>query len=236
MFGQWRSAGILSDLPNAPPTASVRPRPRRLRGRSGGSGSIPSGAHDAPSEIAAKCRGGDESDGKQRVYPTRPTDGMKRSQEHGDPHDERRSDYAEDQTIDHALDVAEKWLEAAWPHPDLESAALEVAGQTPEEPRQVGAKSSRIRRRARCAATSIAATDLDGAFHGRRSSEARAVANGTGIGLPLCRQLVTMADGRLLVSSTLGAGSAFLVILPLADEPGTPNAVVDAEAIRAADG
>jgi signal transduction histidine kinase len=83
----------------------------------------------------------------------------------------------------------------------------------------------------------IAATELEGVFHGRRSSEARTVANGTGIGLPLCRRLVTMAGGRLLVSSTPAVGSVFLLILPLADVPGTPNAaVVEAEAIHAADG
>ena len=52
---------------------------------------------------------------------------------------------------------------------------------------------------------------------------------GTGLGLYICRELVRLMDGRLTVSSKEGAGSTFVVELPLAAaqpvEPEPPEAV-----------
>ncbi len=38
---------------------------------------------------------------------------------------------------------------------------------------------------------------------------------GTGVGLHLCKKLVEMLGGKILVESELGAGSTFTLILPL---------------------
>jgi CheY-like chemotaxis protein len=39
---------------------------------------------------------------------------------------------------------------------------------------------------------------------------------GTGLGLPLCRKLAALLGGKLLVESTLGHGSVFTLVLPMA--------------------
>ncbi len=41
---------------------------------------------------------------------------------------------------------------------------------------------------------------------------------GTGLGLPLCRKLATLLGGRVELSSTVGAGSVFALILPLKND------------------
>ncbi|KVT47653.1 hybrid sensor histidine kinase/response regulator [Burkholderia ubonensis] len=42
---------------------------------------------------------------------------------------------------------------------------------------------------------------------------------GTGLGLPLCKRIVTLMGGELKVDSRLGEGATFTVVLPLADAP-----------------
>jgi len=42
---------------------------------------------------------------------------------------------------------------------------------------------------------------------------------GTGLGLPLCRQLAALLGGRVDVRSTQGAGSTFILTLPLFHTP-----------------
>ncbi|MFZ1116227.1 MAG: ATP-binding protein, partial [Propionibacteriaceae bacterium] len=55
---------------------------------------------------------------------------------------------------------------------------------------------------------------------------------GTGLGLTLCRRIVTLLGGRIWLESELGRGSAFHVAIPL----GVPAERVDAEAPDSADG
>jgi signal transduction histidine kinase len=47
--------------------------------------------------------------------------------------------------------------------------------------------------------------------------------SGTGLGLALVRSIVQLHQGQIHVSSTLGEGSCFRVVLPLAPEPSSPK-------------
>jgi signal transduction histidine kinase len=58
--------------------------------------------------------------------------------------------------------------------------------------------------------------DLNAIFEGHRTELARAVAEGSGIGLRLCHRLVHAEGGRIGVTSHPGNGSAFWMTLPLA--------------------
>jgi CheY-like chemotaxis protein len=49
---------------------------------------------------------------------------------------------------------------------------------------------------------------------------------GTGLGLTICRQLTELMGGRICAESTVGTGSTFTVILPLAS-PASGDAVVE---------
>ena len=42
---------------------------------------------------------------------------------------------------------------------------------------------------------------------------------GTGLGLYICRELVRRVDGRIWVEPTDGAGSTFVVEIPLSEPP-----------------
>jgi two-component system, chemotaxis family, sensor kinase Cph1 len=61
----------------------------------------------------------------------------------------------------------------------------------------------------------IATVDQDVIFNGYRTDAARRVAAGSGIGLRVSRRLAEEQGGRLWVTSTPGAGSAFFFALPL---------------------
>ena len=54
---------------------------------------------------------------------------------------------------------------------------------------------------------------------------------GTGLGLTLCRRIVTLLGGRIWLESELGRGSAFHVAVPL----GVPAETVDADATESAE-
>lgn len=51
-------------------------------------------------------------------------------------------------------------------------------------------------------------------------SSITALGGGLGLGLTICQELVTLHDGHLTISSTLGQGSAFTFTLPLSGEQG----------------
>jgi two-component system OmpR family sensor kinase len=56
-----------------------------------------------------------------------------------------------------------------------------------------------------------------------RSDEARAHSpKGTGLGLAICKWIVEAHDGRLTVESSVGEGSRFTLILPLAPANSDP--------------
>jgi signal transduction histidine kinase len=63
----------------------------------------------------------------------------------------------------------------------------------------------------------IAAESRDAVFEAFRQLDGGFARNfeGTGLGLPIARALVTLHGGRLELESTVGAGSTFTVILPL---------------------
>lgn len=62
----------------------------------------------------------------------------------------------------------------------------------------------------------IAATDLDLIFDAFAQADAgKQAAQGTGLGLTICRQLATLMGGSLTVVSTVGQGSTFTVNLPV---------------------
>ena len=65
--------------------------------------------------------------------------------------------------------------------------------------------------------TGIAEADLDKVFEPfAQASEGRALgARGTGLGLPICREIVEHHGGRLWLQSRVGAGSTFQFTLPL---------------------
>ena len=68
----------------------------------------------------------------------------------------------------------------------------------------------------------------------RSSKDAREAPKeeGTGLGLTLCRRIVTLLGGRIWLESELGRGSAFHVAVPL----GVPAETVDADATDSAEG
>jgi len=69
----------------------------------------------------------------------------------------------------------------------------------------------------------IDAEDLNAIFDGHRTELARTVAEGSGIGLRLCRRLVHAEGGQIGVTSLPGSGSAFWVTLPLGEGSLTPT-------------
>jgi signal transduction histidine kinase len=62
----------------------------------------------------------------------------------------------------------------------------------------------------------IPPTELDRVFDKFHQVKVSRVTGGTGLGLPISRQLVEMHGGRLVAESRLGAGSVFTMTLPLA--------------------
>jgi signal transduction histidine kinase len=65
----------------------------------------------------------------------------------------------------------------------------------------------------------IAAENLRRIFHPFWSRRADG-ANGTGLGLPICREIVRRHGGTIEVRSKLGQGSTFVVGLPWAEAIG----------------
>jgi len=81
----------------------------------------------------------------------------------------------------------------------------------------------------------IAVDDLDHVFEEfRQVGDLKAREAGTGLGLALCRRLAEAHGGRLAVTSELGHGSRFELILPFART--TPTADVAAATVAAANG
>jgi signal transduction histidine kinase len=67
-----------------------------------------------------------------------------------------------------------------------------------------------------------------------RSSASKQIP-GTGLGLPIAKQMVELHGGRLAVESEAGAGSTFTVYLPLRSESGEPDVAPDADADSSAE-
>ncbi|MBK5229671.1 MAG: HAMP domain-containing protein, partial [Thermoleophilia bacterium] len=67
-----------------------------------------------------------------------------------------------------------------------------------------------------------------------RSSASKQIP-GTGLGLPIAKQMVELHGGRLAVESESGAGSTFTVYLPLRSESGEPDVAPDADADASAE-
>jgi len=57
----------------------------------------------------------------------------------------------------------------------------------------------------------------------RVEGESARKSSGTGLGLPICRQIMAELGGRITVESEVGAGSTFRVYLPAWREPGAPE-------------
>ena len=67
----------------------------------------------------------------------------------------------------------------------------------------------------------IAPEDHDAVFEEfRQVGAADKKAEGTGLGLALCRKFVELHGGRIGVTSQIGAGSTFIVRIPLAETAG----------------
>ncbi|MCB9538655.1 MAG: PAS domain-containing protein [Myxococcales bacterium] len=66
----------------------------------------------------------------------------------------------------------------------------------------------------------IAPDDLGGVFEKFRQADGEGgaqIMKGTGLGLPICKELIRLHEGRIWVESTLGEGSAFHFTIPRAD-------------------
>ena len=83
-----------------------------------------------------------------------------------------------------------------------------------------------IRVAVRDTGTGIAATDLERVFEKFKQAGDTLTEKpkGTGLGLPICRQIVERHGGRIWAESTPGQGSAFIFILPVLDGNVTADA------------